>query len=81
MSSKIKVKGVPVEATQEEIEKFRDKKVWSLWANYFGEVNSYMLTYDEAVKMIDAAVDEDGFEEEDLIIYIPEKTEKEGECA
>lgn len=63
-----RVKGVLVEANEDEIRQYRHSKVWSLYANYFGEVNSYMLTYNEAVRMIDPAVNEDGFSRKDLII-------------
>lgn len=54
---------------QDKIETHADKKVWSLFANYFGEVNSYLLTLKEAKEMVVPAIDEDGFCQSDLIIY------------
>jgi len=45
------------------------EKIWSLFANNFGEVNSYLLTFNEAAEMVVPAVEEDNFEENDLTIY------------
>ena len=45
-------------------------KVWSLGTNDgFGEINSYMLTLQEAVDMIKPAIEEDGYNENDLYIF------------
>ena len=64
------VDGVLIDEPADIIDEYKDDKVWSLYANYFGEVNSYLLTLDGAIKMITPAVEEDGFEKDDLIIYI-----------
>ena len=45
-------------------------KVWSLGSNEgLGEVNSYMLTLQEAIDMIKPAIEEDGYNENDLYIF------------
>jgi hypothetical protein len=49
----------------------KKKKIWSLYADYFGEVNAYRLTYDEAVSMVVPAVEEDGFVPDELTVYAP----------
>lgn len=64
------VDGVLIDEPADIIDEYKDDKVWSLYANYFGEVNSYLLTLDGVIKMITPAVEEDGFEKDDLIIYI-----------
>jgi len=54
----------------------KDEKIWSLWANHFGEVNAYRLTFQEAVGMVIPAIEEDGFRIDDLVIFAPYKNEK-----
>ena len=45
-------------------------KVWSLGANEgLSEINSYMLTLQEAIDMIKPAIEEDGYSENDLYIF------------
>jgi hypothetical protein len=46
----------------------KNEEIWSLWADSFGEVNAYALTFDQARKMVVPAVKEDGFEVEELSI-------------
>ena len=47
----------------------KSEKIWSIWGDSFGEVNAYMLTYDEALKMADDVNDDGEFDS--LIIYVP----------
>ena len=58
---------------KELVETRANERIWSLYANYFGEINSYKLTFNQAIDMIDYAIDEDGFCIDDLIIYAPYK--------
>ena len=45
-------------------------KVWSLGANDgLSEINSYMLTLQEAIDMIKPAIEEDGYNKNDLYIF------------
>ena len=45
-------------------------KVWSLGTNDgLGEINSYMLTLQEAIDMIKPAIEEDGYNKNDLYIF------------
>ena len=45
-------------------------KVWSLGTNDgLGEINSYMLTLQEAIDMINPAIEEDGYDKNDLYIF------------
>ena len=60
--SKIIVKNI---TTKESMD-----KVWSLGTNDgLGEINSYMLTLQEAVDMIRPAIEKDGYNENDLYIF------------
>lgn len=59
----VKVEDVNLIATKGE------ERIWSLFANNFGEVNSYLLTFEEAKNMIFPAVEDDGFDENELTIY------------
>ena len=45
-------------------------KVWSLGSNEgLGEINSYMLTLQEAIDMIEPAIEKDGYDKNDLYIF------------
>ena len=51
-------------------EKESNDKVWSIGANEgLSEINSYMLTLQEAIDMIKPAIEEDGYSENDLYIF------------
>ena len=51
-------------------EKESNDKVWSIGANEgLSEINSYMLTLQEAIDMIKPAIEEDGYNENDLYIF------------
>ena len=51
----------------------KDKKIWSVWSDEFdiGEINTYLLTYDEALKMCHKSFDEK--EGSVYIIYVDDK--------
>ena len=55
-----------------------NKKIWSLGSEGMPEINSHLVTLQQAVYMIDAAIHEDGFDEDELYIFT-ENLEPEGE--
>lgn len=46
-----------------------NKKIWSLGSEGMPEINSHLVTLQQAVYMIDAAIHEDGFDEDELYIF------------
>ena len=53
----------------EECLKHKDEAIFSLIGTY-GEINSYMLNFEQALNMVDPAIDEDGFIGSELEIRI-----------
>ena len=47
----------------------KEAKIWSVWGDSFGEINVYLLTFSEAVKMAKEELNKGDFE--DIIIYCP----------
>ena len=46
-----------------------NKKIWSLGSEGMPEINSHLVTLQQAVYMIDAAIHKDGFDEDELYIF------------
>jgi len=59
--------GVKVETENSTDDEF-EEKVWCLYGDSFGEINSYYLTLREAINMAYQSIDDNEFEPHDLII-------------
>lgn len=64
---RLKSSGVRIENT-DKIESCGDQKAWSLWADNFGEINAYYVTFEGACKMVNDAINYDAFEAKELLI-------------